>query len=302
VTLPKRVRIVEVGPRDGLQDEAKILSADAKSEFIELLAGAGLVSIEAGSFVPEKSVPQMATTPEVLQRLGAHGDLRLSVLVPNLHGLMAAQGAGAKEISIFASASETFSQRNINCSISDSLSRYAKVAEEAERSGLRVRGYVSCALGCPYEGAVSPRHVVWLAGELRAIGCDEISVADTIGVGTPLVARRLIEEVAREIGMERVAIHFHDAYGQALVNVFACLEAGVATVDASVAGLGGCPFAPGAGGNLATEDLVYMLDGMEVETGVDLDALLKAASYICARLDRIPASSVARAMGARQKA
>jgi hydroxymethylglutaryl-CoA lyase len=301
VTLPKRIRIVEVGPRDGLQDEATILSVDVKAEFIEMLGEAGLVSIEAGSFVPEKSVPQMATTAEVLQQIGTSGDLRLSVLTPNLHGLTAAQDAGVKEISIFASASETFSQRNINCSISDSISRYAKVVEEAARSGMRVRGYVSCALGCPYEGAVSPRHVVWVAEELRAIGCEEIAISDTIGAGTPLAARKLIEQVAQEIGMERIALHFHDAYGQALVNVFACLEAGVTVVDASVAGLGGCPFAPGAGGNLATEDLVYMLDGMEIETGVDLDGLLKAASYICARLDRMPASSVARAMGVRER-
>jgi hydroxymethylglutaryl-CoA lyase len=301
MTLPPRVRIVEVGPRDGLQNEAALLSVDAKVALIEMLAQAGLISIEAGSFVSPKAAPQMASTGEVLERLRGRAGLRLSVLVANLRGLEAASVAGAKEIAVFAAASETFSQNNINCSIAESLARFKTLVEEAARRGLWARGYVSCALGCPYEGAVAPGQVAAVARELRAIGCEEISLGDTIGVGTPLEARRLTEMVAREIGLERVAVHFHDTYGQALANIFACLEAGVAVVDSSVAGLGGCPYAPGASGNVATEDLIYMLDGLGVETGVELGAVLQAGAFISQRLGRSPASALARAFEAKRR-
>jgi isopropylmalate/homocitrate/citramalate synthase len=301
MTLPARVRIVEVGPRDGLQNEVALLSVDAKVAFIEMLAGAGLISIEAGSFVSPKAVPQMASTGEVLEKLRGRADLRLSVLVANPRGLEAALKAGAKEIAVFAAASETFSRHNINCSIAESLARFKVMVEEAARRGIWARGYVSCALGCPYEGAVAPAQVAAVARELRAIGCAEVSLGDTIGVGTPLEARRLVEMVAREIGLERVAVHFHDTYGQALANIFACLEAGVAVVDSSAAGLGGCPYAPGASGNVATEDVIYMLNGLGVETGVELGALLQAGAYISRLLNRGPASAVARAFAGKRR-
>jgi len=295
MAIPEKVEIVEVGPRDGLQNEATTVAIDDRVRLIELLAQAGLRRIEAGSFVSEKSVPQMAATAEVFSRLQLSPEVRLSALVPNLRGLDAALAAGVKEIAIFAAASETFSKRNINCSIAESIERYAAVAAEAKRRGVLLRGYVSCALGCPYEGAVAAERVAAVACDLFALGCGEISLGDTIGVGTPLQARRLVERVAREIGLARVAVHFHDTYGQALANIFACLEVGVSVVDGSVAGLGGCPYAPGAGGNVATEDVVYMLSGLGVETGVDLDALLEASAFIAAPLGKPPASAVAKA-------
>ena len=295
MAIPARVEIVEVGPRDGLQNESAILDPETKVALIELLAQAGLRRIEAGSFVSETAVPQMAATAEVLSRLCARNAPRFSVLVPNLKGLRAARAAGAKEIAVFAAASESFSQRNINCSIRESLDRYAGVVADATRHGLRARGYVSCALGCPYEGAIDREKVVAVARDLCAMGCEEISLADTIGVGTPLQARALVECAAREIGLEKIAIHFHDTYGQALANIFACIETGVSVIDASVAGLGGCPYAPGATGNVATEDVLYMLDGMGVETGVDLELLLKASAFISQRLGKSPKSGAARA-------
>ncbi|HYA80271.1 MAG TPA: hydroxymethylglutaryl-CoA lyase [Methylocystis sp.] len=295
MAIPQKVEIVEVGPRDGLQNEAATVSVDDRARLVELLAQAGLRRIEAGSFVSEKSVPQMAATADVFGRLQLAPKVRLSALVPNLRGLNAALAAEVKEIAVFAAASETFSKRNINCSIAESLERYAAVAAEAKHRRVLLRGYVSCALGCPYEGAVAPERVAAVARDLAALGCDEISLGDTIGVGTPLQARGLVERVAREIGLARVAVHFHDTYGQALANIFACLEAGVAVIDSSVAGLGGCPYAPGASGNVATEDVVYMLDGLGVETGVDLDVLLRASAFITGRLGKPPASSVAKA-------
>lgn len=298
MALPNRVEIVEVGPRDGLQNESVIFSLDARVALIELLAQAGLDRIEVGSFVSEKAVPQMAATGELFARLRLPSRLRLSALVPNMRGLRAAVAVGVREVAIFAAASESFSQRNINCSIRESLDRFAEVVSEARRRGMFARGYVSCALGCPYEGGVLPQKVATIARELFEMGCGEISLGDTIGVGTPLNARRLVELVAREIGMRNVAIHFHDTYGQALANIFACLEAGAAVIDSSVAGLGGCPYAPGATGNVATEDVVYMLEGLGVETGIDLQALLKASAYVSRELGRVPMSSVARAKGA----
>jgi len=299
--LPGCVRIVEVGPRDGLQNESVVVSTENKAALIDLLADAGLTSIEAGSFVSAKSAPQMALTADVLARLRPRPGVRLSVLVPNLRGFDAALAAGAREIAVFAAASETFSQHNIDCSIAKSIERFARVVEQATRHGVAARGYVSCVLGCPYEGEIETQRVATIARALSDIGCYEISLGDTIGVGTPLRARELIEIVAREVPLERLAIHFHDTYGQALANIFACLEAGVSVVDSSVAGLGGCPHATGATGNVATEDVIYMLDGMGIETGVDLDALLEAGAFISQCLGRAPASRVARAFAAKRE-
>lgn len=302
MAFPSSVRIVEVGPRDGLQNEPVVVSVDDKITLIGLLADAGLTTIEVGSFVSEKSSPQMASTAEVLSRLPSRADVRMSVLVPNLRGLEAALAAGVSEIAVFAAASETFSQRNLNCSISESLDRFARVVEEASRHGVTSRGYVSCVLGCPYEGEVDIERVVTVVQALRQMGCREISLGDTIGVGTPLRARELVEVTARQIPVERLSVHFHDTYGQALANIFACLEMGVSVVDSSVGGLGGCPHAPGATGNVATEDVVYMLAGMGIETGVDLVALLSAGSFILRRLGREPVSRVARAFAANKVA
>jgi isopropylmalate/homocitrate/citramalate synthase len=298
MSIPKRVEIVEVGPRDGLQNETAILPVEAKVELVEALARAGLERIEAGSFVSPKAAPQMASTGDVLRALGPRPELRLSVLAPNLRGLVDALAAGAGEIAVFAAASETFSLRNINCTIAQSLDRYAEVVAEAARHGVRARGYVSCALGCPYEGAVAPAQVAAVARALKQMGCFEMSLGDTIGVGTPLAARALVERVAKEVGMDNLAVHFHDTYGQALANIFACLEVGIAVVDSSVAGLGGCPYAPGASGNVATENVVYMLDGLEVNTGVDLHDLVRAGNLVAQRLGRPTASAVARAFAA----
>ncbi|TLG78681.1 hydroxymethylglutaryl-CoA lyase [Methylocystis sp. B8] len=298
MSIPSRVSIVEVGPRDGLQNEKQALSPHVRAELISRLAAAGLTRIEAGSFVSPTAVPQMAHTDEVLA-LVPKENLRLSVLVPNLRGLSDAIAAGADEIAVFAAASETFSKRNINCSIEESLERYAEVVAEARRHGVMARGYVSCVLGCPYEGEVDSGRVAAVAGALFDMGCFEVSLGDTIGVGAPLPARRLVERVARVAPIDKLAVHFHDTYGQSLANIFACLEVGVCVVDSSVAGLGGCPFAPGAAGNVATEDVVYMLQRMDVETGVSLDRLLDAGAFACAQLNRAPASRVAQAYAAK---
>ena len=299
MALPKSVEIVEVGPRDGLQNEAKSVAVAVKVTLIERLAEAGCRVVEAGAFVSPRWVPQMADTAEVLARLQRRPGVRYPVLVPNLEGLERALAAGVGEIAVFGAASETFSRRNINCSIAESLARFAPVCEAALAAGLRVRGYVSCVLGCPYEGAVPVGKVAEVAVALRAMGCAEISLGDTIGVGTPLQARAMLAAVAERVPLERLAVHFHDTYGQALANILACLELGVATVDAAVAGLGGCPYAKGASGNVATEDVVYMLDGLGIETGIDLDRLAGAGAYICAELGRPPASKVALALAGR---
>lgn len=299
MSIPSRVSIVEVGPRDGLQNERAILSPQIRAEFVTRLAAAGLSRIEAGSFVSRQAVPQMAGTDQLFALV--RGDsLRLSALVPNPRGLEDALAAGVREIAVFAAASESFSQRNINCSISESLERYARVVAEAAKHGVIARGYVSCALGCPYEGEVDSARVAAIARAFIEIGCFEISLGDTIGVGTPLRARGLVERTARDIPLEKIAVHFHDTYGQALANILACLEAGVAIVDSSVAGLGGCPFAPGAAGNVATDDVVYMLRGMGVETGVDLDRLVEAGVFACRQLRRTTSSRVALAYLARR--
>jgi hydroxymethylglutaryl-CoA lyase len=299
MSLPQHVRIVEVGPRDGLQNETAMISVATKAGLIQLLAAAGLAEIEAGSFVSHVRVPQMATTKEVIVRLQPALRERLDVLTPNLRGVEEAIASGVGGIAVFAAASQSFSQANIGCSIEQSLERFAPVAQAARRAGLRVRGYISCALGCPYEGAVAPRAVANLARDLAALGCEEISLGDTIGVGAPVPARRLVEEVARDVPIDRLAVHFHDTYGQALANIFACLELGVATVDSSIAGLGGCPFAPGATGNVATEDVVYMLERSGVATGVDLAAAITAGDCISERLGRANRARTARALHAK---
>ena len=293
------VRIVEVGPRDGLQNEAAPVPLAAKIALIEGLAEAGLKTIEAGSFVSPKWVPQMADSAEVLAGLKPLPKVALPVLVPNQKGLDAALAAGAKEIAIFLAASESFSQRNINCSIEESFQRTAPVISEALSKGIKVRGYLSCVLGCPYEGDISPTKVIELAEKLAGQGCYEISFGDTIGVGTAHRAKALMKSAVGALGAGRVAVHFHDTYGQALANVLACLELGIGVVDSSVAGLGGCPYAKGASGNLATEDLVYMLDGLGVETGISLDRLAAAGRAICQQLGKTPTSKVAQALAAR---
>jgi len=297
--LPKRVTLVEVGPRDGLQNEARAVDTEVKVALIDRLAASGLSAVEAGAFVSPKWIPQMADSGAVLTRITRRAGVRYPVLVPNMKGLDAARAAGAEEIAIFGAASETFSRRNINASIAESLDRFAEVVAAAKQEGLRVRGYISCVLGCPYEGEIAAAAVAEVAGRMLALGCHEISLGDTIGVGTPGAARAMVEAVAERVPRERLALHFHDTYGQALANIFACLERGVAVIDSAVAGLGGCPYAPGAAGNVASEDVLYMLDGLGIETGVDLDGLAAAGRFICAALDRPPASRVARALAAR---
>jgi hydroxymethylglutaryl-CoA lyase len=296
IALPKRVRIVEVGPRDGLQNEAGLVSVEVKVALIEALAEAGLKAIEAGSFVSPKWVPQMADTADVLARLKRAPGVSYPVLVPNMQGFEAAAAAGVEEIAVFGAASESFSRRNINCSIAESLDRFRPVAAAALARGMRLRGYVSCVLGCPYEGAVAPSAVAAVAGALAEMGCAEVSLGDTIGVGTPLKAQAMLRAVAEVVPMERLAVHFHDTWGQALANILACLELGVSVVDSAVAGLGGCPYAKGATGNVATEDVVYMLDGMGIETGVDLAKLAAAGRAISVALGRSPVSKVAQVL------
>ncbi|HBA87982.1 MAG TPA: hydroxymethylglutaryl-CoA lyase [Geobacter sp.] len=297
MAMPRTVKMVEVGPRDGLQNEREIIPARVKIGLVDRLTLAGLSVIETASFVSPKWVPQMADAARVLEGIRRGEGVRYPVLVPNRQGLEAALAAGAGEIAVFIAASEAFSQRNINCSIEQSLERCADVVAGAAARGIPVRGYLSCVLGCPYQGEVAPEAVALLAGRLVELGCYEISLGDTIGVGTPGRARALVREVAGRVPIERLAVHFHDTYGQALANTLAVLEQGIATVDSSVAGLGGCPYAKGASGNLASEDLLYLLDGLGIETGVSLTGLLDAGNYICAALGRASGSKVARAMG-----
>ncbi len=291
--LPSKVKMVEVGPRDGLQNEPGTVAAAVRIGFIDRLAGAGFRVVEAGSFVSAERVPQMADTAEVMAGIARKPGVSYPVLVPNMKGFEAAVAAGAGEVAVFAAASETFSRKNINCSISGSLERFAPVCAAAKAKAMRVRGYVSCVLGCPYEGDVPAAAVARVAERLLAMGCYEISLGDTIGVGTPARAQDLVDAVVRVVPVEKLAVHFHDTYGQALANILAVLERGVAVTDGSVAGLGGCPYAEGASGNVASEDVRYMLGGLGVETGIDLDALVEAGRFICAALGRKPASKVA---------
>lgn len=296
MTRPNRIEIVEVGPRDGLQNETEHLSPAERVDLIEKLALAGLKQIEAGSFVSPRWVPQMAGSDVILESLRDRDDLRLPVLVPNMQGYENARAAGVREIAVFAAATESFSQKNINCSIDDSLQRFEAVCRQALADNVRIRGYISCVLGCPYEGEVDPADVVRISRDLLQLGCSEISLGDTIGVGTPDKARALIEACATEVGIDRISAHFHDTYGQALANILACIEAGVTTVDTAIGGLGGCPYAKGSAGNVATEDVVYMLNGMNIDCGVDLPALLDITESLCERLKHPPASRVARAL------
>jgi isopropylmalate/homocitrate/citramalate synthase len=300
--LPRRVRIVEVAPRDGLQNEPRSVPTAVKVELIERLADAGLPAVEATAFVSPKWVPQMADHSEVLKTLRRRPGVSYPVLVPNMQGFEAAAAAGAEEIAVFGAASETFSRKNINASIAESLGRFVPVAEAARAKGIRVRGYISCVVGCPYEGEVKPAAVAEVAKRLAAMGCYEISLGDTIGVGTPGKVKRMIETVARDVPAARLAVHLHDTYGQALANLYAALELGVATADSSVAGLGGCPYAKGASGNVATEDVVYLLDGLGIETGVDLAKVYDAGRFICDALGREPASKVAKALASKRAA
>jgi isopropylmalate/homocitrate/citramalate synthase len=302
MSFPRKARIVEVGPRDGLQNEAKRVPTGVKIELINRLAEAGPAAVEATAFVSPKWVPQMADNAQVFAGIRRRPGVGYPVLVPNMKGFEAARAAGAEEIAVFGAASETFSRRNINCSIAESLERFAPVVKIARASGMRVRGYISCAAGCPYEGEVKPLAVAVLAEKLHKMGCYEISLGDTIGVGTPGRIRAMIEAVAKRVPIGSLAGHYHDTYGQALANIYASLEAGVRTFDSSVAGLGGCPYAKGASGNVATEDVVYMLDGLEIETGVDLMKILRAGQFICRELGREPGSKVARAMAAKLSA
>ena len=298
--LPKRVKMVEVGPRDGLQNEKVIVPARVKVDLINRLSAAGLSVVEATSFVSPKWVPQMADNAQVMAGITRRPGVSYPVLVPNLQGLEAALSAGVEEIAVFAAASDAFSQHNLNCSIEDSLERFGEVIAAADRRNIRVRGYLSCVLGCPYQGEVMPLAVAELAGRLLDMGCYEISLGDTIGVGTPAKVQDLIDTVAQKVPRARIGAHFHDTYGQALANVLAALERGVAVVDSSVAGLGGCPYARGASGNLASEDLLFMLNGLGIETGVDLHALVAAGRFISQELGRGSGSKVSQALLCRE--
>jgi hydroxymethylglutaryl-CoA lyase len=293
--LNNSVRIVEVGPRDGLQNENREVPTAVKLELIERLADAGLPAVEATAFVSPKWIPQMADHTEVLERIKRKPGVSYPVLTPNLKGFEAARAAGATEVAIFGAASEAFSKKNINCSIAESLDRFKPVAEAAKAANIKVRGYVSCVLGCPYEGEVKPHAVADVAGALYEMGCYEVSLGDTIGTGTPGKTKAMIEACGRHVPVEKLAGHYHDTYGQALANIYASLELGVSTFDASIAGLGGCPYAKGASGNVATEDVVYMLDGMGVRTGVKLDELVDIGRWICGLIGREPSSRVNKA-------
>ncbi len=295
MSLPQRVRLVEVGPRDGLQNEARPVSVADKVRLVDDLTDAGLGYIEVGSFVSPKWVAQMAGSAEVFSLIQRKPGVTYAALAPNLRGFEDALAAGVKEVAVFAAASEAFSQRNINCSISESLDRFLPVMEAARLHGVAVRGYVSCVLGCPYEGSVAPRQVAAVANELFAMGCYEVSLGDTIGTGTPGTTRELFDVVAVQIPRSKLAGHFHDTYGQALVNIYASLLEGIQVFDSSVAGLGGCPYAKGATGNVASEDVVYMLNGLGIDTGIDLDRLIDAGQRISQVLGRANGSRVSRA-------
>jgi hydroxymethylglutaryl-CoA lyase len=292
------VTIVEVGPRDGLQNEKQVLSAETKVELIHQLAASGVPVIEAGSFVSPKWVPQMANSDQVMQSLQREPGIRYPVLVPNLTGLERALNCGANEIAVFTAASESFSQRNTNCSIKESIQRLEAVINPAKDSGIFVRGYVSCVLGCPYEGEIEVSAVTQVCEHLMQMGCDEISLGDTIGIGTPAVANALVRAVSAVVPIKQLAVHFHDTYGQALANILACLDEGIRIVDSSVAGLGGCPYAKGASGNVASEDVVYMLHGLGLTTGIDLAKLVDTGNWISEQLQRNNNSKVGLALSA----
>lgn len=296
------VRIVEVGPRDGLQNEKTPVSVVDRIAFIEALIGAGLNPIEVGAFVSPKAIPQMVGSAEVLRGVSGHAGTEFHVLVPNEKGYKASQAAGAKVIAVFAAASEGFSRANINCTVAESVERFKPVLSRAKADGIKVRGYISCVLGCPYDGEIKPQAVVDVARTLFDLGCYEISLGDTIGVGTATKARQLLSAVSGEVPMQKLAMHFHDTYGQALANLYAGMEEGCRVIDSAAGGLGGCPYAPGATGNVATEDVVYMLEGMGIKTGIDMSKLVAATNTISKLIGRPPVSRVASALNAKKSA
>ncbi|MBI6656742.1 hydroxymethylglutaryl-CoA lyase [Pseudomonas carnis] len=298
MSLPSHVRLVEVGPRDGLQNEAQPISVADKVQLVDALSAAGLSYIEVGSFVSPKWVPQMAGSAEVFAQIQRKPGVTYGALAPNLRGFEDALAAGVKEVAVFAAASEAFSQRNINCSISESLERFAPIMAAAKQHGVSVRGYVSCVLGCPYEGDIAPEQVAAVARELYAMGCYEVSLGDTIGTGTAGATRRLFEVVGAQVPRDKLAGHFHDTYGQAIANIYASLLEGITVFDSSIAGLGGCPYAKGASGNVATEDVLYLLNGLGIDTGIDLERLIGAGQQISQVLGRPTGSRVAKVRNA----
>lgn len=299
--IPKNVKIVEVGPRDGLQNEKVPVSAEDKIALINMLTKAGVSYVESGSFVSPKWVPQMATSTDVFNGITRQENVTYAALTPNMKGFEAAIAANADEVAIFGAASEAFSQKNINCSIAESLARFEPIMAAAKAANIRVRGYVSCVVGCPYDGFIEPEKVAEVAEKLYDMGCYEISLGDTIGVGTPASVSNMLKAVSARVPTEKLAVHFHDTYGQALTNIYTALQSGVAVVDSAIAGLGGCPYAKGASGNVATEDVLYMLNGLNIDTGVDFDQLLNAGWFISDKLGRDPVSKVSAAFRAKNK-
>ncbi|HYD81306.1 MAG TPA: hydroxymethylglutaryl-CoA lyase [Paucimonas sp.] len=300
MTLPSKVKIVEVGPRDGLQNEKETIAAEVKIELVNRLTQAGFSNVEAASFVSPKWVPQMATSAEVMAGIARKPGVIYSALTPNMKGFEAALAAKADEVVIFGAASEAFSQKNINCSIAESIERFRDVAAAAKQHGIRLRGSISCSFGCPYQGEVAPESVADVVRRLRELGCDEIDIADTIGVGTPRKVQAVMERVAKEFPIERLSGHFHDTYGQALANIYASMEVGISIFHSSVAGLGGCPYAKGATGNVSSEDVLYMMDGLGVATGIDLDAVVDAGQFISQHLGRKAVSRAGNAIAAKR--
>jgi len=299
LTLPKKVKIVEVGPRDGLQNESTPISADDKVSLIEQLGDAGVTYIESGSFVSPKWVPQMATSTDVFKKLKRNQNITYAALTPNMKGFENAITVNADEVAIFGAASEAFSQKNINCSIDESLERFKPIVAAAQKVGVKVRGYVSCVLGCPYDGFIEPEQVAIVAEKLFNLGCYEISLGDTIGVGNAASVQKMLQAVSARVPTDKLAVHFHDTYGQALTNIYTALQSGIMVVDSAIAGLGGCPYAKGASGNVATEDVVYLLNGLNIETGIDLDKLLKVGWFISDKLNKKPVSKVSNAYRAK---
>jgi len=295
MALPFHVKIVEVGPRDGLQNEKQPISAEDKIALIEQLANAGVSYIESGSFVSPKWVPQMATSAEVFEKLNKKAGVTYAALTPNMRGFEGAMAVNADEVAIFAAASESFSQKNINCSIEESLERFIPIMTAAKKAKVKVRGYVSCVLGCPYEGDIDPKKVALVAEKLYNMGCYEVSLGDTVGVGTPASVTKMLTAVSGHVPIDKLAVHFHDTYGQALANIYAALQMGIKVIDTAIAGLGGCPYAKGASGNVATEDVVYMLNGLDIKTAIDFEKLLNAGWFISEKLDKAPISKVSNA-------